>query len=90
MRIILLVFAIAFLSGCGKTQSDWQEGEYVTYRRVYPHQRCGGHLVFNGQSTPAPYSDKECFYTHVCDKCSATNQILNTTWPQHKREWRSL
>lgn len=74
-----------------KTQTnEWEQGEFVTLRRVYPHQRCGGHLVFNGKATPAPYSEKEFFYTHVCDLCGATNQILNATWPQFKQEWRSL
>jgi len=74
-----------------KTQTnEWERGEFVTLRRVYPHQRCGGHLVFNGQAKPAPYSEKEYFYTHVCDLCGATNQILNATWPQFKQEWRSL
>jgi len=68
--------------------ADWREGEFVMYRKQLPHQSCSGFLVFNGQSTPAPYSETERFYTHVCDKCSATNNILNTTWPQVKREWR--
>jgi len=68
---------------------EWQQGEFITLRRIYPHQRCGGQLVFNGQSERAPYSEKDTFYTHVCDHCSATNQILNQTWPQYKREWRS-
>jgi hypothetical protein len=69
-------------------QADWREGEFVMYRKQLPHQSCAGFLVFNGQSKPAPYSETERFYTHVCDKCSATNSILNTTWPQVKREWR--
>ena len=69
--------------------NEWEKGEFVTLRRVYPHQRCGGHLVFNGKATPAPYSEKEFFYTHVCDLCGATNQILNATWPQFKQEWRA-
>lgn len=69
---------------------DWQRGEFVAFRMAYTHQQCGGHLVFNGQAKPAPYSEKEFFYTHVCDKCGATNQILNATWPQFKQEWRAL
>ena len=70
--------------------NEWEQGEFVTLRRVYPHQRCGGYFVFNGKATPAPYSEKEFFYTHVCDLCGATNQIFNATWPQFKQEWRPL
>ena len=75
-----------------KSQStnEWEQGEFVTLRRIYPHARCGGQLVFNGQATPAPYSEKEFFYNHVCDLCGVTNQILNATWPQFKQEWRRL
>ena len=69
--------------------NEWEQGEFVTFRKVYLHQRCGGQLVFNGQAKPAPYSEKEFFYTHVCDRCSETNQILNATWPQYKQEWRA-
>ena len=69
--------------------NEWEQGEFVTLRKVYPHQGCDGHLVFNGQAKPAPYSEKEFFYTHVCDLCGATNQILNATWPQYKQEWRA-
>jgi hypothetical protein len=68
---------------------EWQQGDFVTYRRIYPHQRCGGQMVFNGKSERAPYSEKDFFHTHVCDLCGTTNQILNATWPQYKREWRS-
>jgi hypothetical protein len=68
---------------------EWQQGDFVTYRRIYPHQRCGGQMVFNGKSERAPYSETDRFYDHVCDKCSTTNQILNATWPQYKREWRA-
>jgi len=90
MRIALLLCALA-LSGCAKkeTSDGWERGEFVQSRRIYPHQRCGGQMVFNGKSTPAPYSEKEYFYTHVCDRCSQTNHILNATWPQYKQEWRA-
>ena len=74
----------------GPVSSLWERGEFVTLRKAYPHGRCGGQMVFNGKATPAPYSEKEYFYTHVCNKCSETNQILNATWPQYKQEWRSL
>jgi hypothetical protein len=67
---------------------EWQQGDFVTYRRIYPHQRCGGQMVFNGKSERAPYSENDYFHTHVCDLCGTTNQILNATWPQYKREWR--
>jgi hypothetical protein len=69
--------------------NEWQQGDFITYRRIHPHQPCGGQLVFNGHSTRAPYSETDVFYDHVCDRCSTTNQILNATWPQFKREWRS-
>jgi len=74
----------------GPVSDLWERGEFITLRKAYPHGRCGGQMVFNGKATPAPYSEKEYFYTHVCDKCSETNQILNATWPQYKQEWRSL
>lgn len=70
------------------TLDGWSAGEWITYRKQLPHGGCSGSLTFNGQSTPAPFSETERFYTHVCDKCSATNSILNATWPQFKREWR--
>jgi hypothetical protein len=69
--------------------SDWQQGDFITYRRIYPHQSCGGQMIFNGKSAVAPYSETERFYDHVCDRCGTTNQILNATWPQYKREWRA-
>lgn len=69
--------------------NEWEQGEFVTLRKSLPHAGCPGQLVFNGQAKPAPYSEREHFYTHVCDKCSATNQILNATWPQYKQEWRA-
>lgn len=68
---------------------EWQQGDFITYRRIYPHQRCGGQMVFNGKSERAPYSEKDFFHTHICDLCGTTNQILNATWPQYKREWRA-
>jgi hypothetical protein len=89
MKIVLLVLTIAVLSGCSKTESEWQEGEFVTFRKTLPHE-CGGQLVFNGTSKPAPYTERGNFFNHVCDKCSATNSVLNATWPQYKQEWRSL
>jgi hypothetical protein len=67
----------------------WERGEYDTYRKTLKHE-CGGQFVFNGHAKPAPYCDGVNFCEHVCDKCNATNQVLNATWPQHKREWRSL
>jgi hypothetical protein len=70
------------------TIDGWTVGEWITYRKQLPHGGCSGYLTFNGQSTAAPFSETERFYTHVCDKCSATNNILNATWPQFKREWR--
>jgi hypothetical protein len=90
MKFIPLLILIV-LSGCRNEKSnEWEQGQFVTFKRIYPHQRCGGQLVFNGQSKPATYSEKESFYTHVCDKCSATNEILNATWPKYKQEWRAL
>ena len=68
----------------------WQKGEFITFRKAFAHDQCPGNLVFIGEVKPAPYSEKDYFYTHVCDVCSATNQILNAQWPQYKREWRSL
>jgi hypothetical protein len=68
---------------------EWQQGEFITLRRIYPHQRCGGQMTYNGKSERAPYSETDFFNTHVCDLCGATNQILNATWPQYKREWRA-
>jgi len=68
---------------------EWKQGDFITLRRIYPHQRCGGQMIFNGHSERASYSEKDTFYDHVCDRCSTTNQILNQTWPQFKREWRS-
>jgi hypothetical protein len=68
----------------------WSAGEWITYRKQLPHGGCSGSLTFNGQSTAAPFSETERFYTHVCDTCNATNNILNATWPQFKREWRNL
>jgi hypothetical protein len=79
-----------FCKKCRTADNEWQKGEFVTLRRIYPHKLCSGQLVFNGQGKPAPYSEKEFFYTHVCDLCGATNQILNATWPQFKQEWRPL
>jgi len=72
------------------TIDGWTAGEWIMYRKQLSHGGCSGFLTFNGQSTPAPYSETERFYTHVCDKCGATNNILNATWPQYKREWRNL
>lgn len=65
----------------------WEQGEFITYRKTYAHS-CGGTLTFNGKSERAPYSENDVFYTHVCDKCNVTNQMLNAHWPQFKREWR--
>jgi hypothetical protein len=65
----------------------WIQGEFVTYRKTYDHG-CGGTLTFNGKTDRAPYSETDVFYTHVCDKCGTTNQMLNAHWPQFKREWR--
>jgi len=87
--ICLTVYSHKVKQAQKSSTGEWQRGEFVTLRRIYPHQRCGGQMVFNGQSVPAPYSEKERFYTHVCDQCGVTNQILNATWPQYKREWRS-
>lgn len=70
--------------------NEWEQGEFITFRKTLSHDGCIGQMVFNGQSKPAPYCETQRFYTHVCDKCSATNQILNATWPQYKQEWRSL
>jgi hypothetical protein len=70
-------------------EPEWSQGEFITLRKVYPHS-CGGNLVFNGGVQHAPYSDRDQFFTHVCDRCSVTNQILNATWPQYKQEWRVL
>lgn len=70
--------------------NEWEKGEFVTFRKSLPHAGCTGQMIFNGQAKPAPYSEREQFYVHVCDKCSATNQILNATWPKYKQEWRSL
>ena len=102
MRAIFFVMFLVIMSGIFGTiyvdrakhkqkvsSEEWQQGDLITYRRIYPHQRCGGQMVFNGKSTVAPYSETERFYDHVCDRCGATNQILNQTWPQFKREWRS-
>lgn len=72
-----------------ESTDEWQQGDFITYRRIHPHQSCGGQLIFNGKSTVAPYSETERFYDHVCDRCGTTNQILNATWPQYKREWRA-
>jgi hypothetical protein len=69
--------------------NEWEQGEFVTFRKSLAHAGCGGQMNFNGQAKPAPYSEREQFYTHVCSKCSTTNQILNATWPQYKQEWRS-
>jgi hypothetical protein len=68
----------------------WHSGDFVTYRKVYPHKLCfkDGNMVFNGRTDRAPYSETDVFYTHVCDKCGVTNQMLNAHWPQFKREWR--
>jgi hypothetical protein len=100
MRAIVIIMFLAIVSlvlpFCGlsckseiKATDEWQQGDFVTYRRIYPHQRCGGQMVFNGKSDRAPYSENDRFYDHVCDRCNVTNQILNATWPQYKREWRS-
>lgn len=102
MRAIFIVMFLVIMSGIFATIyldrakheqkasiNEWQQGDFVTYRRIYPHQRCGGQMVFNGKSERAPYSETDRFYDHVCDKCSTTNQILNATWPQYKREWRA-
>jgi len=96
MVIMFLAIVLLALPFCGmsfksevKATDEWQQGEFITLRRIYPHQRCGGQMVFNGHSERAPYSESDRFYDHVCDKCGATNQILNATWPQYKREWRS-
>ena len=72
------------------TIDGWSAGEWIMYRKQLPHSGCSGFMAFNGQSTAAPYSERERFYTHVCDTCGATNNILNATWPQFKQEWRSL
>lgn len=69
--------------------NEWQQGDFITFRRIYQHQPCGGQMVFKGHSKRAPFSETDMFYDHVCDRCSTTNQILNQTWPQFKREWRS-
>lgn len=83
-------FRCRYAKDNGPVSDLWEIGEFVQYRKAYPHGRCGGQMVFNGKATPAPYSEKEYFYTHVCDKCGETNQILNATWPQYKQEWRTL
>jgi hypothetical protein len=73
----------------GRVSDGWERGEYVTLRKSLNHG-CGGQLIFNGRATPAPYSEGVNFCEHVCDKCGATNQVLNATWPKHKQEWRPL
>jgi hypothetical protein len=71
-----------------RNPDNWERGEYVTLRRSHMHEGCGGAWMFIGKSELAPLSDKDRFNTHVCDKCQATNVVLNAVWPEHKREWR--
>lgn len=71
-----------------QSTNEWQQGDFITFRRIYPHPSCGGQMVFNGQSDRVPLSENAFMYTHVCDRCSVTNKMLNQTWPQFKREWR--
>jgi hypothetical protein len=96
MFILLACESAFLLMGLSMSKEDkkvpveWSRGDYILYRKQLPHGGCSGYLNFNGQTTPAPYSETERFYTHVCDKCSSTNSILNDTWPKFKREWRDL
>lgn len=92
--IILALFTVAGLIPFFKhtdklVANEWEQGEFVTFRKTLLHE-CGGQLVFNGRSKPAPYCESDNFCEHVCDKCSATNQVLNATWPKYKNEWRAL
>ena len=66
----------------------WQRGEYVTLRRSHYHAGCGGQWLYRGQVERAGMSDTDRFFLHTCDKCGATNKVLNAQWPEHKREWR--
>lgn len=92
MRTLVVLAASSILFGCSPSQSrdGWERVECVTYKKDYRHNGCGGRLVFNGVTEPAPLSVRSRFYEHVCDSCSQTNRMLDQQWPKIKREWRPV
>lgn len=53
--------------------------------RIYPHQRCGGQLVYTGKSYTVLSEQGINSYVHKCTLCSNEVELINQTWPKSEK-----
>ena len=70
-----------------------EEVDAVTYRTRLRHDGCVSNGCWNAYGQPSritAYGIDKYVYPHRCDGCGSTNTIYDASWPQFRREWRSV